>query len=382
MLDTLPTSVPTTHDARAPQPKLFAPGVYFGLDFEAYHADPALGSGDMRALVQSPADYWWQSKHNPNRAVRDSDAMLWGRAFHALVLEGATAYSERFATEPSADAIPGVLVTQDDLKARLKELDLPVSGSKAEQTKRLRTKDTSTPVWDEIISAFREGNAAHGRVALKAKMAAEIKTAADFLNKNGYLARAFQGGVAEVSIFWVESGVRMKCRLDYLKPQVALDLKSIANQSQRPLDEAIKIEIAGRRLDIQAVHNMNGYCALLDHAEEGRVFGESPLGPDFWKVMASPAVVRWTWVFVQRTGAPVSRAVEVAPGSDAFEPAVADIARALIGYKDAMARFGTAGPWIDESPISSLTLGDLPRWLSRSASEVSGSAVHASEVAA
>ena len=36
------------------KPKPLTPGVYFGLDEAAYHADPSLGSSDERRLATTP----------------------------------------------------------------------------------------------------------------------------------------------------------------------------------------------------------------------------------------------------------------------------------------------------------------------------------------
>lgn len=266
MLDLAPdtpsaaTSVPTVP---LPARNLLAPGVYFGLAEDIYHADPAIGSGDMRRLVNGAPQYWWQSHLNPDRAPVSSDAMLWGRAFHKLVLEGTTAFAETFAVEPVAADIPGVLVSQDDLKAYCKLLKVPVSGTKAELAERIRAAEKEraaalkagkidgdllladeVPIWDEIIRDFRAACVKHNRTALKPAMAREIRIAASFVTANPHLRQAFQGGVAEVSVVWIEDGVRYKSRIDYLKPKMALDLKSMFNRAGRAVDDAIRMAIA------------------------------------------------------------------------------------------------------------------------------------------
>src|SRR5204862_7324383 len=66
-----------------------APGVYFNLPMTDYHADPSLGSTDLKALLVHPACYWQRSHMNPDRRDDgDSPAKKIGRALHALVLEG------------------------------------------------------------------------------------------------------------------------------------------------------------------------------------------------------------------------------------------------------------------------------------------------------
>ena len=101
------TTLPTTDlgsvaaavvDAIKPKPKPFDPGIYFGLDENAYHADPALGSTDMKKLAESPPDYWFESSHNPMREPsEDTPSRLFGRAVHKFVLEGRGAFESTYA---------------------------------------------------------------------------------------------------------------------------------------------------------------------------------------------------------------------------------------------------------------------------------------------
>ena len=93
------------------------PGVYFGLPSADYHADPSLGSTDLKTLLIHPACYWQRSQLNPD-SIDDSDspAKKIGRALHTLVLEGEAAFAKQFAAEPSPEAYPGALVSLEDLK--------------------------------------------------------------------------------------------------------------------------------------------------------------------------------------------------------------------------------------------------------------------------
>src|ERR1700730_13177092 len=61
-----------TPEAQA-HPKPRAPGVYFNLPMADYHADPSLGSTDLKALLVHPACYWQRSHMNPERRD-DSDS--------------------------------------------------------------------------------------------------------------------------------------------------------------------------------------------------------------------------------------------------------------------------------------------------------------------
>ena len=103
----------------------------------------------------------------------------------------------------------------------------------------------------------------------------EVRQAAAAITLNAHLVRAFEGGVAEVSVFWVEDGVPLKARFDYLKPRAIIDLKSFANQRERPVDVAIRAAIAEYRYDLQARHYCDGYVALCRLVRSARVFGKT-----------------------------------------------------------------------------------------------------------
>jgi hypothetical protein len=124
-----------------PALKAREPGVYFDLPMAAYHADPSLGSTDLKALLVHPACYWQRSHMNPERRDdSDTPAKKIGRALHALVLEGEAGFARAFAEEPTPDGYPGCLVTLDDLKAKCREIGEPVSGTKAELGKRIKSR--------------------------------------------------------------------------------------------------------------------------------------------------------------------------------------------------------------------------------------------------
>src|SRR5215831_16007085 len=144
--------------AEPPPLKPHGAGVYFNLPAAEYHADPSLGSGDLKRLLQAPAVYWWHSHMNSERPPSpDSPAKQKGRALHKLVLEGEEAFAAAFATEPQPHAHPGCLVTLDDLKSKCRELGEAVSGTKAELAKRIKAKRPSSSTRSSPPSASWSG---------------------------------------------------------------------------------------------------------------------------------------------------------------------------------------------------------------------------------
>ena len=226
-----PTPNPTPPEGGEAALKPHAPGIVFGMPAEEYHRDPSLGSTDLKRLLQAPAAYWWHSHMNPDRPPSpDSLAKQKGRALHKLVLEGHDAFAQAFAEEPSPEAYPGCLVSAEDLKAKCRELGEPVSGTKAELAKRIKAKDPNVIIFEDVLALFRSMVERDGLEVLKPDAMREVRQASASISLNPHLARAFQGGIPEVSVFWVdEYGIACKCRLDWLKPRTIVDIKKCAN---------------------------------------------------------------------------------------------------------------------------------------------------------
>lgn len=346
------------------------PGLYFNLPMDEYHRDPSLGSTDLKALLVHPAAYWARSHMNPDR-IDDSDtpAKKIGRALHALVLEGEAGFAKQFAPEPSPDAYPGALVSLEDLKARCRELGEPVSGTKAELAKRIKPKDDKAIIFDDVLAFFRAMVERDKLEVLKPDAMAEVRAAATNITLNPHLARAFTGGAAEVSVFWIdEDGIACKARHDYVKPRTLVNLKKFANIRQRPVDLAIHLAIAEYRYDLQAAHYLDSYPHLHAAARDGRVFGDCPLPAGWVKQIAAPEAIVYSWVFHQMDGPPVTVGRQIGPTSPTLNRAVREIAKAKRVYLECLRRYGTAR-WVADEPIAELVETDLPVWM-REAVEV------------
>jgi hypothetical protein len=156
-----------------------------------------------------------------------------------------------------------------------------VSGTKAELAKRIKAKDTHIIIFDEVLATFRVMAERDGLEILKPDVMREVRQAAASITLNPHLARAFQGGIPEVSAFWVdEYGIPCKARLDWLKPRTIVDLKKCANARKRPFDVAVILAIAQYRYDLSARHYLDGYRYLYQFAAEDRVLTarSSPAG--------------------------------------------------------------------------------------------------------
>jgi hypothetical protein len=83
---------------------------------------------------------------------------------------------------------------------------------------------------------------------------------------------AFRDGYPEVVLIWhcPKTGVPMKARVDYLKLKAIVDLKSIANQRERSLENAIRFEIASYNYNVQPAVYSEGVEAVRKLVREGK----------------------------------------------------------------------------------------------------------------
>jgi PDDEXK-like uncharacterized protein DUF3799 len=297
-------------------------GIFFDLPEDDYHADPALGSTDLRRLLASGPDYWWQSPLNPNPPERKaSPALDFGRALHKLVLEGNQAFSVRYVRRP------------DDLV----RLDA-------------KAKAQLCPNGETVIDGDDFDR---------------IKVSGELIAKNPDLAAAFEGGVPEVSVFWEETlddgfVVRCKARFDYLKIRGVGDLKSIRNYMSKPFAEACTRSIVEYRYDMQAAHYLQGRGQLGRLVEDGLVFGDHDAA--WLKRTAACQTFAFQWVFFQAEGAPITWSRSLSPGNPILDIAERDRTKALQVYRQFKQAFADGEMWLLTEPVTELDLNSLPRW--------------------
>lgn len=227
-----------------------APGVYFDLPDEIYHASPGLSSSGVKNLLISPSDYWADAI-DPDRKQTDTEANIFGRAMHRRTLEGQKDFYEHYAVLPDRSEYPDALTTQDQLKMKCKELGLIISGNVPDLIKRVMKEAPQTEIWNDIVDRFKTAN--ENKVVLRADQGRDIEGRHEIIDEHPDAKKAFINGRPEVSIFWddEELGIRMKSRIDYLKIKAAIDLKTFTNQRRIPIDRAIGLTVAQYQYHIQ-----------------------------------------------------------------------------------------------------------------------------------
>jgi hypothetical protein len=302
-------------------PPVHTDGVYFDLYEGRYHADRALGSSDMKRLFHSPPEYWFSSGWNDLREEPEpSEALIRGTAVHTFVLYGRETFEARYA--------PAWL-----------------NGS---------TKDGK--VESEAIKAS-------GRIRLKGKDYARIAQAGTIMRSNPFLREAFEGGRAEVSVFWTgKDGIRRKARFDFLKRRAIVDLKSIANTKGIDFERACVKAIEDLDYPVQAEHYREGREELARLVAEGCVHGNvdrdwlekvAKIDRDAWA---------WVWVFWQSGGAPLTHSLSLSNANEICGTArvmLDQAAEKFIRYRD---KFGMGSPWVLAEPTRELDVTELRYW--------------------
>ena len=304
-------------------------GIYFELDEERYHLDPALGSSDIRKLLDNPCDYWYESPMNPKRPKdNDTPARKRGRAMHKLVLEGADEFHERYLRGPDhpEDATPA---------------------EKAAVTKAVNAKAAIT-----------------GHDVLPADIFDRIVIAGAMISKNPKLAGAFTGGEPEVSVFWTRDGVRRKARFDYLKPRGIGDLKSISNTMDIAFPAACRRNIAQYRYEIQAAHYLEARGVIADFFKGGHFTAARSIY-EFLGKCATERQFAFQFVFFQSDRSPITWSCVLSPRNPIVEIAAREIEQAVENYRKFMDHFGPNEMWVLEDVPEELSMDAMPGWWAR-----------------
>ena len=295
---------------------------------EDYHADPALGSTNLRKLANNPSDYWYESPFNPHREIEKvTPARTRGKAMHKLVLEGEPAFDQLYLCGPhhSEDMSPS---------------------EKGAATKAANAKAAAT-----------------GKIMLPAEDYDRIAITAAMITKNPKLKTVFQNGAPEVSVFWAADGVMYKTRFDYLKPRGIGDLKSITNTRDKPFPDACYDAIANYRYDVQGAHYLDGRGQMAQLAADGCVYGQHD--PDLLRKVVTSPEYAFQWIFFQSDKAPVTYSAILSPENAMVQLAREELAIATQNYLRYMTEFGPDQMWLLIEDPQEIALEEMPGWFGR-----------------
>jgi hypothetical protein len=232
-------------------------GLVSDLSNTDYHAHGALSSSGLRELAKSPAHYM---AYKTQERV-ETPAMKFGTGFHELIGEPQL-FDKKYVKGPAKEDFEGLLVTVQDIHAKIKELghktSIPIK--KSDAIKLLRTLDPRVPVWDDIVEAFTKEN--EGKTVLSADEYAQLDGMLHSLIHNKTAVNLLTKGKAEQSAFWIDkaTGVLCKCRPDYLRDDgIVIDLKTTEDASLKGFQRSL----ANYAYHWQSAFYLQGLSAVL-----------------------------------------------------------------------------------------------------------------------
>lgn len=342
---------------------MIEPGIYFGMDEETYHADPALGSSSIKQLLINPVRWWRKSPYGQaffeahglasKPTDEETDAKLFGRAVHCIVLEPHT-FDDKFCVYETAG--PEYLRSRDDIRRTLEDMKWPAMPPKGASLAdmQLVARRAGLKVFEDwkIDWAIQ----AEGRTEISERFMTTMRLIDKMLNISrpdlgGQSIRedTLINGAPEVSVFWVDDGVRMKMRVDWLRSIGMIDLKTYAaGDDHMPVGRFLS-SVATYGYDLQRSHYAAGWAAMEELIAKGLVFGASEAENSLIGRMKFGKPPLWRWLTIQTVGVPeIDRVDFEAPQISA----TADIQRrqAIETYKRNVEMFGLNEPWVSMRP--------------------------------
>jgi len=319
-------------------------GVYIGLADETYFAQDRLGSTDLTVLHKDPASWWYGSRHNPDRHVREiSEEMRFGSALHVLVLEGEDAYDAKVRIQPE---------TYPDAKTGDPK---PWNGNANWCKDWLEVNDLPDTI---ILTTDADRRVRH--------MAALI------LN-HPELGQPMGAGLSEVAVLWTnEDGIKLRAKFDKLLPRFVADLKTFSGDAKgRTTREQCTGLVASRSMDVQRFL----YFQARTRMAELPVCGGTPAQQEWVRKVAAVEDWRWCWIFYRRRDdkkahAPVIQPVFRPHFDVTFDSGRQKVAVALANYQAFVARFGFSVPWAVVEAGWEPVDHDFPPWLAEVAEPV------------
>lgn len=241
---------------------------------------------------------------------------------------------------------------------------------KADWIRQLQALEPDAKIFDVIQAEFL---ALHdGKSVIPFDFYEQLELAARLVEADPEVQHAFKGGYAEVTLIWhcPVTGVPMKARVDYLKVKALVDLKSIANQRDRSIENAIRFEISSYHYNIQPAVYSEGdkivrelvreHGAKVVHVAEGYPYPADEVTTWALKWASHRGAVEWMWVFQQKGDAPITRGVFY-PLEGLTNMVTRDIvASAKRKFRQFSEAYGT-DPWLDVKPPYLIADEDIPQ---------------------
>lgn len=234
--------------------KQFPDGLYFNMPFKVYAAQDRRSTSAVNTLNRGSLVYYedyiaptLEPDYDPEAVIEElTQSLAEGKAWHDIVLEGEDVFWSRNGIGFNAEGFPKALNSSDDYKARCKHYGLSMSGTKAAMKESILHHEArydgkgSAPLASEFIDDLKAKHleGLKGKNILTQAQYDQIKRAGEIMEQYGIRESWITGGFPEVSILFTLGGVKFKVRVDYLRPDMQIEYKTIANKFSKVLDEA------------------------------------------------------------------------------------------------------------------------------------------------
>lgn len=203
-----------------------------------YFSTPGLSHSGMRDLAVSPLRYW-HLHVNPNRPTDEpTPEMEIGHALHCAILERSE-FDKRYACEVVPPDL--CLDTIEDMRGFLREIGVTPKGTrKAEMISQVQTVAPDAPILEVLRERHADQHA--GKLIFKVEEWLRIAGAAQAMTEEPRVQAILDAeGQAEAQLFAKdpETGVPLKAKLDWLAPNLTLDLKTFSQKRGKSIDKSI-----------------------------------------------------------------------------------------------------------------------------------------------
>lgn len=241
-------------------------GIFAGKSNADYHSGEGYSKSSLDIVRRSLAHFKHAQDERAAGVEREETAaMRVGSAEHGILLEPGQ-FEQEFALPFDASEWPDALATTDDLKARLKEHGLPVSGKKADLIDRLREADPTVQILDDLKAMHAED--AEGKTILTPAQWRDVRGMRDAAIEHPKLCKLLTDprGKAELSAYWrdEETGLLCRCRPDLWVGDVVLDIKTTDDAREHSFERSIE----KFRYHVQAPFYLDGLRKAIEQSDE------------------------------------------------------------------------------------------------------------------
>lgn len=196
---------------------------------EQYHANPAISRSGIKLFNESPYKFWAHYLNPDRPPVKQTEAMFFGSAFHAYILERGK-FHQDYIIEPKLDPLP---------KCELLRNIMLRDGKRDEFDRQKKAKEEVRRRNDEIKERFADE--ADGKLILTSEEWQILDDMCKALMNHPQAWDLIQGAEYEESYFWRDEHTNMMCkaRPDIAHPNMIIDLKTVNNASERFVQRSV-----------------------------------------------------------------------------------------------------------------------------------------------